>query len=68
MIRKGNNTIILITVVGCVFPSVSEYLDEMNITGSVIRTCRSIQTEFSQSFHNGIIMFLYSFESSVHVV
>ena len=33
-------------------------------TGSVIRTCHSIQTEFSQSFHNGIKMFLYSFESS----
>ena len=37
-------------------------------TGSVIRTCRSIHTEFSQLFHNGIIMFLYSFESYVHVV
>ena len=44
MIRKGNNTIILITVVGCVFPSVSEYLDEMNIK---CRTQASSKTKYT---------------------
>ena len=33
-----------------------------------IKSAALIQTQFSQSFHYGILMFLYSFESSGNVV
>ena len=37
---------------------------QIQLQGRSLELATQIQTEFSQSFHNGIKMFLYSFESS----
>ena len=41
---------------------------ETYLQATSIKSAALIQTQFSQSFHYGILMFLYSFESSGNVV